>query len=108
MDISDSDGLGGSDEDNDNSLFDEDEDANDSGHDASFESDDFESDGKPSDASESKDGDVAATSGSGNTFKGLPIVGPLTHAPTETGYPRNPVKHSFPKTQLRHHQELFI
>lgn len=86
LDISDSDGLGGSDEDNDNSLFDEDEDANDSGHDASLESDDFESDGKPSDASESKDGDVAATSGSGNTFKGLPIVGPLTHAPTETGY----------------------
>ncbi|KAF6062986.1 GRAM domain family protein [Candida albicans] len=76
----------GSDEDNDNSSFDEDEDANDSGHDASLESDDFESDGKPSDASESKDGDVAATSGSGNTFKGLPIVGPLTHAPTETGY----------------------
>ena len=31
-----------------------DEDANDSGHDASLESDDFESDGKPSDASESK------------------------------------------------------
>ena len=90
LDISDSDGLGGSDEDNDNSLFDEDdgdEDANDSGHDASLESDDFELDEKPSDTSESKDGDLAATSASGgNTYRGLPVVGPLTHAPTETGY----------------------
>ena len=79
------DDLGGSDEDNDDSMADDE-----SGDDTSLDNDDGDnSEEKGTDESDVNGASVAATSGSskdGNTFKGLPVVGPLTHAPTSTGY----------------------
>lgn len=82
------DDLGGSDEDNDDSMADDE-----SGDDTSLDNDDGDnSEEKGTDESDVNGASVAATSGSskdGNTFKGLPVVGPLTHAPTSTGYTKD-------------------
>ncbi|RCK55647.1 Membrane-anchored lipid-binding protein YSP2 [Candida viswanathii] len=82
------DDLEGSEDDDDGSMADDE-----SGHEASLDdNEDDNSDDKGTDDSDVNGASVAATSGSGkdgNTFKGLPVVGPLTHAPTSTGYTKD-------------------
>lgn len=82
------DDLDNSDEDNDGSIGDAE-----SSNDASLDSDGGDnSEEKGTDESDLNGASVAATSGSskdGNTFKGLPAIGPLTHAPTSTGYTKD-------------------
>ncbi|EMG45614.1 YSP2 Membrane-anchored lipid-binding protein YSP2 [Candida maltosa Xu316] len=74
--------LGGSDEDNDDSGVE-------SGNEASLDIDDNDSDEKGTEESEGASPSAGAVTGK-DTFKGLPLVGPLTHAPTETGYNKDP------------------